>query len=67
MPPKISQLIKELKREGFVARGGKGSHKIFKHPFGYVVVLSGKTGSDAKAYQTHEVQKSIKSVKNETK
>jgi predicted RNA binding protein YcfA (HicA-like mRNA interferase family) len=67
MPPKIRQLIKELKREGFIARSGKGSHRIFKHPLGFIVVLSGKTGADAKAYQIHEVRSSIKSVKYEKK
>lgn len=32
MPPKIKQLIAELERNGFVNRGGKGSHRNFKHP-----------------------------------
>ena len=67
MPPKIRQLIKELKREGFVAGSGKGSHRVFKHPFGFIVVLSGQTGSDAKPYQIREVRSTIKSVKYEKK
>lgn len=32
MPRKIRELISDLKRAGFVDRGGKGSHRNFVHP-----------------------------------
>lgn len=45
MPPKIRELIAELERKGFVNRGGKGSHRNFKHPkYPQPVRISGKTG-----------------------
>jgi predicted RNA binding protein YcfA (HicA-like mRNA interferase family) len=34
MPKKIRELIQSLKQAGFVDRGGKGSHRNFKHPAG---------------------------------
>ena len=67
MPPKIRQLISELKQNGFVSRVGKGSHRIFKHPLGPFVVLSGKIGADAKDYQIKQVRSSIEVVQNEKK
>ncbi|MFC1695176.1 type II toxin-antitoxin system HicA family toxin [Pseudomonadota bacterium] len=67
MPPKIRQLIKLLEKAGFEDRGGKGSHRKFKHPSGLLIVISGKPGSDAKPYQIFQVQKLIKLAKNETK
>ena len=42
-------------REGFVDRGGKGSHRNFLHPSGQRVTLSGRPGDDAKRYQEQEV------------
>jgi len=32
MPRKIRELIEDLKRAGFIDRGGKGSHRNFIHP-----------------------------------
>ena len=55
MPRKIRDLIHELVREGFVDRGGKGSHRNFRHPSGLRVTLSGRPGDDAKRYQEQEV------------
>jgi predicted RNA binding protein YcfA (HicA-like mRNA interferase family)/predicted RNase H-like HicB family nuclease len=41
MPRKIRQLVADLKKHGFVDRGGKGSHRNFLHPLGVRVTLSG--------------------------
>ena len=62
MPKKIRELIKELKQAGFLNRGGKGSHRNFRHPSGVVLTLSGKTGDDAKPYQEKMVKQKIKEV-----
>lgn len=64
MPRKIRQLIKDLESHGFINRGGKGSHRNFIHPNSpLVVVISGKTGDDAKHYQEKAVKNAIKGVK----
>jgi predicted RNA binding protein YcfA (HicA-like mRNA interferase family) len=59
MPRKLRELMAELKRAGFVERGGKGSHRNFKHPSGVKITLSGKAGDDAKPYQEQAVQDAI--------
>ena len=51
MPPKIRELIRDLKAVGFENRGGKGSHRNFKHPDGIRITISGSLGADAKPYQ----------------
>ena len=50
MPRKIRDLIADLERAGFrLVPGGKGSHRKYPHPrLGQSVILSGKTGQDAK-------------------
>ena len=63
MPKKIRDLIQGLKRAGFVDRGGKGSHRNFKHPAGSKITISGTPGHDAKKYQEREVDKAIREVK----
>ena len=64
MPPKIRELIAELERNGFTNRGGKGSHRNFKHPkCSQPVRISGKTGDDAKNYQIKQVKEALKEVK----
>ena len=55
VPRKIRQLIKDLEKAGFIARGGKGSHRNFFHPKGIAITVSGKPGDDAKHYQEREV------------
>lgn len=60
MPRKIKQLIKDLKKAGFVNRGGKGSHRNFMHPKGMTITISGKLGDDAKIYQEKELKLKIK-------
>ena len=59
MPKKIRELIASLEKNGFVNRGGKGSHRNFLHPdFPGSVVISGRLGSDAKKYQENAIKKS---------
>jgi len=42
----------DLESAGFKNRGGKGSHRNFKHPFvEKPVTISGKDGDDARHYQ----------------
>lgn len=59
MPRKIRQLIADLRRAGFVNRGGKGSHRNYEHPKGLEVTISGKLSDDASPYQEKLVQKRI--------
>jgi len=59
MPRKVRDLISDLTAVGFVDRGGKGSHRNFKHPEGHRVTVSGKLGDDAKSYQERDVATAI--------
>jgi predicted RNA binding protein YcfA (HicA-like mRNA interferase family) len=59
MPRKIRQLIRDLKRAGFVDHEGNGDHKNFQHPGGVRLTLSGKPGADAKSYQEKLVREAI--------
>ena len=60
MPRKLRQLIKELKKAGFVDRGGKGSHRNFVHePTGAQATLSGHENTDALHYQEKEVKQAL--------
>ncbi|MEO8072762.1 MAG: type II toxin-antitoxin system HicA family toxin [Acidobacteriota bacterium] len=64
MPPKIRELIGELESKGFRNRGGKGSHRNFKHPKRKrPLTISGKLGEDAEIYQIKDVRNAIKEVK----
>jgi predicted RNA binding protein YcfA (HicA-like mRNA interferase family) len=63
MPKKIRELIQSLKKAGFIDRGGKGSHRNFKHPSGVKITISGNLGHDAKKYQERDVEKAIHEVK----
>lgn len=60
MPRKIRNLIRDLEKAGFINRGGKGSHRNFKHPSGLKITISGKPGDDAKRYQERDVDAVIK-------
>jgi predicted RNA binding protein YcfA (HicA-like mRNA interferase family) len=52
VPRKIRELITELEKAGFENRGGKGSHRNFRHlATGIKITISGKPGDDAKNYQ----------------
>jgi len=62
MPRKIRELIKDLKKAGFVNRGGKGSHKNFLHSTGIAITISGKTGDDAKPYQEKQLKEALEKV-----
>ncbi len=64
MPPKLRELIAELERNGFSNRGGKGSHRNFKHPERKrPVTISGRLGDDAEKYQIRVVRKAIEEIK----
>jgi predicted RNA binding protein YcfA (HicA-like mRNA interferase family) len=65
MPRKVRALIADLKRAGFLDRGGKGSHRNFTHPQGVRVTICGKPGDDAKHYQELEVRRAIDSTGTE--
>ncbi len=62
MPKKIRELISDLKKAGFVNRGGKGSHRNFTHSRGAYITLSGNAAHDAKRYQEHDVESAIREV-----
>ena len=63
MPKKIRELISNLKKAGFVDRGGKGSHRNFTHFCGAKITLSGNASHDAKRYQERDVKEIIQEVK----
>ncbi len=64
MPRKVRVLIKELKKAGFVNRGGKGSHRNFVHPkVTKPITISGKPGDDALDYQEKTAKLAIKESK----
>jgi predicted RNA binding protein YcfA (HicA-like mRNA interferase family) len=67
MPPKIKELIRKLESAGFIDRGGKGSHRNFKHLKGVNITISGKPGNDAKPYQESDVEKALERIKDEKK
>ena len=63
MPRKLRELIRDLEKAGFKNRGGKGSHRNFAHPrASRPVTISGKLGSDAKAYQERAVRLAIEEI-----
>ena len=50
----------ELQEAGFVARGGKGSHRNFVHPkVAKPVTISGALGDDARQYQVRAVKLAV--------
>ena len=64
VPPKIRDLIADLRAAGFVDRGGRGSHRNFIHPkVRRRVTISGALGDDAKYYQIDAVQRAIEESK----
>ena len=61
MPRKIRELIEDLKRAGFIDRGGKGSHRNFIHPnLLKPITISGKLGDDVLLYQEKAIKRAIK-------
>ena len=64
MPRKIRDLIRDLKKAGFVDRGGKGNHRNFVHPnVRKPVTISGNENEDAKHYQEKAVSLAIEESK----
>ena len=64
LPPKVRELIEELRRAGFVDRGGKGNHRNFVHPkISRPITISGRPGDDAKHYQIRAVRSAIRESK----
>ncbi len=63
MPPKISELVSQLEKAGFVDRGGKGSHRNFVHELlDRPVTISGKLSDDARHYQIKAVKEALKEI-----
>jgi len=65
VPRKIHQLVADLEQAGFrPVKGGKGSHRKFRHPSLHgSVLLGGASGDDAKHYQEKQVRNVIRRVK----
>jgi predicted RNA binding protein YcfA (HicA-like mRNA interferase family) len=60
VPRKVRDLIEDLKKAGFVERGGKGSHRNFTHPnVSRPVTVCGKIGDDVLHYQARAVRLAI--------
>ena len=60
MPRKVKDLIKDLRKAGFIERGGKGNHRNFVHPNVIKpITISGNEGDDAKQYQEKAVHIAI--------
>jgi len=62
MPKKVRELIRDLKKAGFVNRGGKGNHRNFTHAKGTKITLSGNPSHDAKRYQERDVEEAVREV-----
>ena len=57
--------MRELTAAGSENRGGKGSHRNFRHPKGVNITISGGAGEDAKHYQIREVRRAVELVSEE--
>jgi len=62
MPRMIRALIRDLEKAGFANRGGRGSHRNFKHINGRRITICGKSGNEAKPYQEKAVAEALKEV-----
>jgi predicted RNA binding protein YcfA (HicA-like mRNA interferase family) len=60
MPKTVRELLRDLKKAGFVERGGKGSHRNFTHACGARITVSGKASHDAKRYQERDVERAVR-------
>lgn len=62
VPRKIRDLVRDLRKAGFVlVSGGKGSHRKFQGKGGKVVmIVPGQDGDDAQPYLERQVQEKIK-------
>lgn len=65
VPRKIRDLLKDLRKAGFVlVSGGKGSHRKFSAKDGQIVtIIPGRDGDDAKPYLERQVQDKINEIK----
>jgi len=63
VPRKVRELVRDLKRAGFIDRGGKGSHRNFKHATGVKITISGNLSDDAKSYQERDVARAIEETR----
>lgn len=64
MPRKLRDLIRDLKKAGFVDRSGKGSHRNSVHPkVRKPITLSGHDGDDALLYQERAMRLAIEESK----
>lgn len=51
MPRKKREIRRDFRRAGFSERQGKGSHKVYHHPFlKYNYTVAGQDGDDALKY-----------------
>ncbi len=64
MPRKLRQLKADLRRAGFVNRGGKGDHTNWQHPElpGMRITLAGNDGNDAQHYQEEDVRRALNAL-----
>ena len=67
MPRKVRELMRDLEKAGFIDRGGKGSHRNYKHSRGARITLSGHSGDDVKPYQERALKNALQEVQNEKK
>jgi predicted RNA binding protein YcfA (HicA-like mRNA interferase family) len=64
VPRKVRDLIWDLKKAGFIDRGGTGSHRNFTHPnVRKPVTVSGNIGDDALRYQERASRLAIQESK----
>ena len=64
MPRKVRNLIRDLRKAGFVDRGGKGNHRNYVHPnVKKPITVSGNEGDDAFDYQEKAVRLAIEESK----
>ena len=63
MPRKIRELEAELLQHGFQRREGKGSHRMWVHPSGVRVNMSGKSGEDCQFYQEKNLKLALYEIK----
>ncbi|MGH2514861.1 MAG: type II toxin-antitoxin system HicA family toxin [Ktedonobacterales bacterium] len=60
----MRELEADLRREGAVARPGKGSHRKYTHPLALGhVSISGNPGDDADKYQERDVRAFIARIR----
>jgi predicted RNA binding protein YcfA (HicA-like mRNA interferase family) len=61
VPRRIRDLLKDLRKAGFIlVGGGKGSHRKFHGKAGKIVIIvPGRDGDDASPYLERQVQEKI--------